>query len=162
MKETLIIVGMVNSIHLARWVEHLYKFKKIETYIFPVFPAEPHDLLKKISSIADKKSNIHLIKLSSNYKFNLYLQKFLYLIFKKNFHLIWLKKSILRIKPKYIHSHELTIINSLLESKKYFKRKISKWIVSNWGSELYYFYKFKKFKKLINFKAFKFLFCRVQ
>jgi glycosyltransferase involved in cell wall biosynthesis len=151
MKETLIIVGMVNSIHLARWVEHLYKFKKIETYIFPVFPAEPHDLLKKMSSIVDKKSNIHTIKLSSNYKFNLYLQKFLYLIFQKNFYLIWLKKSILRIKPKYIHSHELTTSSILcLSLKNILKEKFPKWIVSNWGSELYYFYKFKKFKKKLN------------
>lgn len=148
MKERLIIVGMVNSIHLARWVEHLFKFKKLEVFIFPVFPTEPHDLLKKISSIVNKKSNIHLIKLSSNYEFNFYLQKFLYLIFRRNFHLIWLKQSILRIKPKYIHSHELTTSSILcLNLKNILKEKFPKWIVSNWGSELYYFYKFSKFKK---------------
>ena len=46
-----IIVGMINSIHLARWIKHLHKFKKIEVYIFPVFPENSHPILRNISSI---------------------------------------------------------------------------------------------------------------
>ena len=50
----IIIVGMVNSIHLVRWVEHLYKYHKLQIFIFPVFPSKIHPRLLKISKLKNK------------------------------------------------------------------------------------------------------------
>lgn len=143
----IIIVGMVNSIHLARWIENLYKYKNHEIYVFPVFPCKINALLYKISKLNDKNSNIKIITLFSNNSLNFYIQKILYIIFKKDFYLKWLEKNIIKINPEYIHSHELTTSSLLCLELKEKLNFFPKWIVTNWGSDLYFFYKLKKFKK---------------
>ena len=143
----IIIVGMVNSIHLARWIENLYKYKNHEIYVFPVFPCKINALLYKISKLNDKNSNIKIITLFSNNSLNFYIQKILYIIFKKDFYLKWLEKNIIKINPEYIHSHELTTSSLLCLELKEKLNFFPKWIVTNLGSDLYFFYKLKKFKK---------------
>ncbi len=143
----IIIVGMVNSIHLARWIDNLYKFKNHQVYVFPVFPCMINPDLYKISNLKDKKSNIKIITLFSNNYLNFVFQKILYILFKKNFYLKWLEKTIFKINPKYVHSHELTTSSFLCLELKEKLNSFPKWIVSNWGSDIYFFYKIKKFQK---------------
>ena len=143
----IIIVGMINSIHLARWIKHLHKFKKIEVYIFPVFPENSHPILRNISSINSKYSNIKIIKLFSWEKLNTFFFKILKFFFDDNFLIKWLNYNINKLKPKYIHSHELTTSSILcMHSKSSYQGKYPKWIVTNWGSDLFFFFKRKKFK----------------
>ncbi len=151
MKIKILIVGMTNSIHLSRWIEHLYNYKKLEVYVFPIFPVKPHPLLKKISNINNRHSNIKIFKFFSNNFFNYYFHKIFYFLFKDNFTLYWLKKCIISVNPKYVHSHELTTSSIVcLKLKNKLKEKFPKWIVSNWGSDLYFFYKIPFFKKNLN------------
>ena len=155
----LIIVGMVNSIHLARWIEKLHNYVKIKVFVFPTFPSDLHPLLKSISSMNNKKSNIHILTLLNNNKVNLYLQKILFFFFQNYFLLFWLRRYILCIRPDYIHSHELTTSSTLcLELKLDLQEKFPKWIVSNWGSDIFFFYKFlekrRKLKQILKFSNF--------
>tara|TARA_B110000037_G_scaffold218792_1_gene282504 strand:+ start:968 stop:2116 length:1149 start_codon:yes stop_codon:yes gene_type:complete len=144
----IIIVGMVNSIHLVRWVEHLYNYKKLEILIFPVFPARVHPRLLKILNLCDKKSNIKIAHLLPWDKLNFWLLKFMNFLFKSFFFFHWLNFLIKKINPEYIHSHELSTSSILcLKARLNFKGTFPKWIVTNWGSDLYFFYKKKKFKE---------------
>ena len=144
----IIIVGMVNSIHLVRWVEHLYNYKKLEILIFPVFPARVHPRLLKILNLSDKKSNIKIAHLLPWGKLNFWLLKFMNFLFKSFFFSQWLNFLIKKTNPEYIHSHELSTSSILcLKARLNFKGTFPKWIVTNWGSDLYFFYKKKKFKE---------------
>ena len=144
----IIIVGMVNSIHLVRWVEHLYNYKKLEILIFPVFPARVHPRLLKILNLSDKKSNIKIAHLLPWGKLNFWLLKFMNFLFKSFFFSYWLNFLIKKTNPEYIHSHELSTSSILcLKARLNFKGTFPKWIVTNWGSDLYFFYKKKKFKE---------------
>ena len=144
----IIIVGMVNSIHLVRWVEHLYNYKKLEILIFPVFPARVHPRLLKILNLSDKKSNIKIAYLLPWGKLNFWLLKFMNFLFKSFFFSYWLNFLIKKTNPEYIHSHELSTSSILcLKARLNFKGTFPKWIVTNWGSDLYFFYKKKKFKE---------------
>ena len=50
----IIIVGMTNSVHLVRWVEFFYKFKKFKIFVFPIAPVKIHPKLFKISNLNSK------------------------------------------------------------------------------------------------------------
>tara|TARA_B100000787_G_scaffold85480_1_gene63037 strand:+ start:4493 stop:5641 length:1149 start_codon:yes stop_codon:yes gene_type:complete len=143
----IIIVGMVNSIHLVRWVEHLYKYHKLQIFIFPVFPSKIHPRLLKISKLKNKKSNIGIIHLLPWDQANFLLLKLLKFFFKDLFFTYWLNFVIKKINPKYIHSQELTTSSVLcLKARLLSKSTFPKWIVTNWGSDLYFFYKKKFFQ----------------
>ena len=142
----IIIVGMVNSIHLVRWVEHLFQYKKLEILIFPVFPAKVHPRLLKLVNSKGKKSNIKIAHLLPWNKVNFWLLKIINLLFKNFFFTYWLNFLIKKINPKYIHSHELSTSSILcLKARLSYKGTFPKWIVTNWGSDLYFFYKKKNF-----------------
>ncbi len=144
----IIIVGMVNSIHLVKWVEHLFQYKKVEIIIFPVFPAKVHPRLLKISNSVNKKSNIKIANLLPWNQVNFFLLKLMNFLFKDIFFTHWLNFLIKKIKPDYLHSHELSTSSILcLRAKSYFQGTFPLWIVTNWGSDLYFFYKKKKFQK---------------
>lgn len=146
----IIIVGMTNSIHLARWVECFYKFKKFEIFVFPIAPVKIHPKLFKISNLNSKHSNINIFNIVPNINLNFFIQKILYAFFKNFFYLLALNIWINRIKPKYLHSHELTLAGVLcLKLKLYRKIFFPKWIVTNWGSDLFYFYKTKILKSYL-------------
>jgi len=146
----IIIVGMTNSIHLARWVECFYKFKKFEIFVFPIAPVKIHPKLFKISNLNSKHSNINIFNIVPNINLNFFIQKILYAFFKNFFYLLALNIWINRIKPKYLHSHELTLAGALcLKLKLYRKKFFPKWIVTNWGSDLFYFYKTKILKSYL-------------
>lgn len=143
----IIIVGMINSIHLARWIKHLYKYKKLEVYIFPVFPENAHPILRNLINVKSNDSNIKVIKLFPWENLNTLFFKILKFFFNDYFLIKWLNFNVYKLKPKYIHSHELTTSSLLcLNSKSSYKGIFPKWIVTNWGSDLFYFFKRKKFK----------------
>ena len=153
----IIIVGMINSIHLARWIEHLFLYKKLEVFIFPVFPATAHPILLKLSRFKNKKNNIKIIYLTSWNKINFILLKLINLLFKDLFFICWLIFSIKKIKPYYIHSHELTTSSILcLKVRSFFQNNFPKWIVTNWGSDFFFHNRKynKDIKKILKFSDF--------
>ena len=155
----IIIVGMINSIHIVRWVEHLFQHRKMQVFIFPSLPSKAHSRLLKISNLENKKSNIKIFHLLPWNKANFFLLKLMNFLFKDIFFTRWLNFSIKKINPNYIHSHELTTSSILcLKARSSFKGIFPKWIVSNWGSDLYFFYKKKIFqgdlKKVLKFSNF--------
>ncbi len=143
----IIIVGMINSIHLVRWVEHLYNYKKLEILIFPVFPAKVHPRLLKILNLKGKKGNIKIAHILPWSNVNFWVLKFMNFL-SESFFSYWLDFLIKKTNPEYIHSHELSTSSILcLRVRLNFKGKFPKWIVTNWGSDLYFFYKKEKFKE---------------
>ena len=146
----IILVGMINSIHLARWIEHLHTYRKFKIYVFPIFPTKIHPKLLNISDIKKNNKNIKIIKIFPWFIIDIYLFKFCKFFFKDFFLLKWFNYNISKLNPKYVHSHELTTSAMLcLKSKLKLKNNFPKWIVTNWGSELYFFYKKKYFKQTL-------------
>ena len=43
----ILVVGMLNSIHLVRWVKQFKNFNNIKLYIYPLEPVIPHKDLRK-------------------------------------------------------------------------------------------------------------------
>jgi len=143
----IIIVGMINSIHLVRWVEHLYNYNKLEILIFPVFPARVHPRLLKILNLKGKKSNIKIAHILPWSNVNFWVLKLMNFLFE-SFFSYWLNFLIKKTNPEYIHAHELSTSSILcLRVRSNFRGTFPKWIVTNWGSDLYFFYKKKKFKE---------------
>ena len=143
----ILIVGMINSIHLARWLEHLYRQKELKIFVFPVFPTKIHPKLLKISSLKNKKSNIKIIKPFPTEIINIILFKVLNYLFGNFFIIKWLNYNIYKLKPNFIHSHELSTSSILcLNAKSFYKGDFPRWIVTNWGSDLLFFLKKKKYK----------------
>jgi glycosyltransferase involved in cell wall biosynthesis len=147
----ILVVGMLNSIHLARWVRQFKNLNNINLYIYPLEPVLPHkELIKIFFDSNSSKKNIRIVKLIPNIKLNFFIFKLLNIISFGFFNLLILYLTIKFIKFKFIHSLEISrSANLCLIIKKFLKKDFPKWIVTNWGSDIFYFYKNKSLKKNI-------------
>jgi glycosyltransferase involved in cell wall biosynthesis len=147
----ILVVGMLNSIHLVRWVKQFRNLYNINLYIYPLEPVIAHkDLRKNFLNLDSNEKNIKIIKLFPNIKINFFFLKILNTITLGFFNLLFLYLTIKFIKFKFVHSLEISRSGNLcLEVKKLLKDDFPKWIVTNWGSDIFYFYKKKSLKKNI-------------
>jgi glycosyltransferase involved in cell wall biosynthesis len=150
MKKVLVI-GMLDSVHLARWLRQ-FEDQKIEFLIYPS---------KKFKTIHPDLLN--LIKLNRNYNlaqrryiglygykefiFEQYLARIFRNLSRKNRLALILQRN----QFDYIHACEIQGAGYLLLSiSKLVNLGSSKIIITNWGSDIYYFKNFEKHNKLIS------------
>jgi glycosyltransferase involved in cell wall biosynthesis len=169
----ILFVAMADSVHTARWINQISN-QGWDLHIFPSYDTfDFHSDLTKVTvhgsffNAEYKNPKLHrrgisIPKWLLPYKLRV-LNKELYLNsffsgYLRNFiesYLPWyrvnrLSKLIKTIKPDIIHSLEIQHAGYLtLKAKNKLKGKFPKWIVTNWGSDIYYFGKKAEHQPLI-------------
>jgi len=150
---TILIVGMVDSIHLARWLEQ-FKDEDIEFLIFPSKKfRKPHSQL--LSLILQKNLSAHY-RLLGNFGFKR-LSGYVDYITHEAF--LWLKSSNPRARDlsRVLRNNDLTFVHALeFQGAGYLISQLdrdlldsTKFIATNWGSDIYYFKNFPEHEKMI-------------
>ncbi len=141
MKKVLVI-GMLDSIHLSRWLSQF----EDQPIVFTIYPSTKfRSVHPDLLSLVNSNKNYHftqkrLISLFGYREF--LLNKFLSRIFKRFSPQKRLAKLIERYKFDCIHALEIQGAGYLLIDSQFKNSKESqKVIVTNWGSDIYYFEK---------------------
>lgn len=142
----LLIVGMTNSVHTARWVRQLAQ-TDWEVYLFATFLEPPNPLLGdfKYSTCLlpelRRGSGTRIISLLPFRRGRLFLEYCITRLIKKwPWRQRWLELVIRRIKPDIVHSIELQHAGYLcLGARKRLGDGFPTWIATNWGSDVYLF-----------------------
>ncbi len=144
-KKTILLVAMTNSIHTARWVQNMID-QGWDIHIFPSFDnglVHPdlknvtihHLLYWKSENTSKTVKNKGIPIFSRNATRG--LMRIIRELWPK-FRVSRLIKVIRKIKPNIIHSMEIQSAGYLvLEAKNHIKNWASKWVVTNWGSDIY-------------------------
>lgn len=140
-RRKILIIGMFDSIHLARWISQ-FESEKIDFILFPSkkFKYVNHDLLKLMSS--KKIANYKFAKPYFVFKYIGFLDYFFSLILNRiglNLKFILLKNIILKNSFNYIHAIELQGAAYLYDLLPQHIQNRSPLIVTNYGSDTQYF-----------------------
>ncbi len=144
-RKKVLIVGMLDSIHLARWLEQFTS----EDIDFTLFPSKrfrrPHPKLKSLLTSNHASANYALV----SFRFVNYSGYFDYLENEAprffglhNSRFRKLKKLLSRNQFNYIHAIEIQGAGYLLSGINSDVLKFTKVILTNWGSDIYYFKSF--------------------
>ena len=151
---------MADSIHTARWLSQV-KDQNWEIFLYPSTDSKTiHTELQNLTffySYIGKPINYQKsIKFRGNpllsIPYGTYTKKTIIETLIPHYRSQELKKIILKIKPDIIHSLEIQAAGYLtLDVKqKYFQnKKFPKWIVTNWGSDIYLYGKLKDHQEKI-------------
>ena len=145
-----IAVGMFDSIHFARWLEQ-FQYQRIQ---FLLFPSSPHRRLHpKLSALlkADLPAKYSIVRCTQFAGLPLWI---LDKIFNDELRGRLLRSAVTRFKPQFVHALELQnagyIALVALEKSKPTDLKL---IVTNYGSDIYWFRQFPehlvKIKRLL-------------
>ncbi len=145
----ILIVGMLDSIHFARWLQ-TFENEKLDILLFPSTPNK--FLNKKIDLLMKSSSDLQL----KVYNINFLIKIMTFFLDKLSSHFVSsqiLRRVILDFNPDVIHAIHLNtsgyITLSALKKIKFDK----KLILTNWGSDIFWFqksmYHKKKLKKLL-------------
>ena len=137
----ILFVAIPHSIHSARWIDQLAD-QNHEVHLFPAMGTKPHESLKNvrlhctnigfriISRLVDLYKKRAIAKSRS-------LPKLFDTLLDRSF---WLSRIIRRVKPDIIHSLEIQHAGYLtLAARERNKGKFPKWIMTNWGSDIFLF-----------------------
>lgn len=147
-KQKVLLIGMVNSIHVARWI-NLVKSTDTEMLIFPsTLPQEPHNLINELKSKPDLKVDVHQV--------SSVLWKILYvldLVLGNRIRGMYLQREIERFDPDIIHVLEFQHAGYLLLRVKQKYLTGREVIATNYGSDIYWFSRFpshaRRIRKLL-------------
>lgn len=155
----ILIIAIPGSLHVARWIEQIKK-KEWDIRLFPSTGVAVSDLSKEIRGITCynifyginqyprqniKNKGIPVISLQIARILEFFLDRF-YPQYRLH-HLIWVIKT---FKPDIIHSLGIQTAGYLtLSAKQKIKANFPKWIVTNWGSDIYLFGRLKKHRERI-------------
>ena len=152
MNKKILIIGMVDSIHLSRWLKQFEE----TNLTFVIYPSRKfrsiNSELKKLL-MSNSKANFKFITICNSKFLTGYLDYVYFEILSKLIPKIHRAKKMARLLEKekfdYIHSVEIQSAGYLLNdiSEKVIGK--SKIIVTNWGSDIYYFRKFPEHSKQI-------------
>ena len=140
MTKKVLIVGMLDSIHLARWLSQ-FRNSNIEFLVFPskTFRA----ILPKLIQLVDEHSNFKLIYLPFHRKLSGDIDFALFGIFKNffrfNLRSRYLEKVLCKFKPQFLHALEIQGGGYLCDDLALPQSKTYKLITTNWGSDIFYF-----------------------
>jgi glycosyltransferase involved in cell wall biosynthesis len=135
----ILIIGMADSIHVGRWIEQF----ESDTIEFSLFPSKYfrklHPLLDQLS-----KSNLRLSNSRFGTRFHGYFDYLCFEIPRKIFHLDLRVRALSRIIRDnhfdFIHCLEIQGAGYLIaDASKFLKLDLPKVILTNWGSDIYYF-----------------------
>lgn len=152
----ILIVAMSNSVHVARWISlFVENYKEYEIHLFPSQDfGVTHPLLKNViihHSFFYDKSNEN-IQFKGIYLKNKTLISMIRYFYMQTFPLYrkkQLKKLIDTIHPDIIHSLEIQHGAYLVLDIKKKMKKFPKWIVTNFGSDIFLFGQLKEHKEKI-------------
>ena len=147
MRPKILIIGMIDSIHLSRWLNQFVNCE-IDFYIFT--SKKYRKIHKEIKSLINSEHNAsytHIQKIKTNilqgyfdFLRNEILGKFL----PKFTRTAFLTKILMKQNFKYIHAVEIQSAGYLLNSVNPDLLKNSNVIITNWGSDIYYFKQFSE------------------
>jgi len=145
-RKRILIVGMADSVHLARWLSQF-----VDQYIdFTLFPSSPHRRIHpKIKEIIASPSNQMTVTIQPSSMRWLALPLSAFDIpFNNFFRSKLLRRLILNEKFDLIHVLELQHAGYLLLETK-LAPNLPKVFITNWGSDIYWFQQFPKHKQKI-------------
>ena len=152
-RKTILVIGMVDSIHFARWLNQ-FKDENIEFLVFPSKKFHKlHSLL--ISLIKQKNSNAQF-RFIGNSRFLRIAGYIDFLNYQvpisfttKNLRAKNISKVLKKNDVSYVHALELQGAGYLLTQIDKYLLDSSKVIVTNWGSDIYYFKDFPEHERNI-------------
>ena len=147
MMKTILSIGMLDSIHFARWLTQFTD----EGYEFLIYPSrrfrKVHPLLASLLSKNNTRSTYKLIGGTKRLKLAGYYD---YIFVERpglsklvNYRVKRLTRILEKKKPDFIHAIELQGAGYLLAELNPELLKSSKVIATNWGSDIYYFRNFE-------------------
>ena len=137
----ILFVAMPHSVHTARWISQIADLQH-ELHLFPSTEAAPHPSLKRVRlhcvgigfRTISRVVNILKRKRASR---RIPLFALFTALFDRS---VYLKKVIKRVKPDIIHSLEIQHAGYLtFAARKRLGGRFPTWIVTNWGSDIYFF-----------------------
>ena len=141
----ILFVAMQESVHTARWIAQLSQ-SKWDIHLFPVHNAPLHPALRNITAYGLYSSRPEGSDASVRMRGLLPFRRGTYRLTQaaKRFwpalsqRAGWLARVIRRVRPDVIHSMEFQHSAYLtLEAKHILGDSFPKWVVSNWGSDIY-------------------------
>ena len=148
-KKRILIIGMLDSIHLFRWLEQF----KDENIDFSLFASKKYRFINKsLGDLMDERnrSRINLASCSFLRHFSGFLDYAINELFEKfNVRGKRLSRLLSNNSYDYIHALEIQGAGYLLSQINSNLLKGSKVILTNWGSDIYYFQQFQEDMKKI-------------
>jgi glycosyltransferase involved in cell wall biosynthesis len=156
----ILIIAMSDSVHTSRWISQIQE-QNWQIFFYPsVISNGIHSDLQNLtyfySYLGKPREHHSSVKFKGNcimaLPYAIYTKKKILEAIFPDFRQQEIKKIILKIKPDIIHSLEIQAAGYLtLEVKqKYFQNKhFPKWIVTNWGSDIYLYGKLKEHRDKI-------------
>lgn len=152
-RQKILVIGMVDSIHLARWLEQFID-QEIEFFIFPSKKfRKPHALL--LSLIRHKKSTANY-QLIGNFGFEI-LSGYVDYIKHEAPRFFSSPNSRVKHLTRVLKNNDFTFVHALeLQGAGYLVAQTDqkllgsvKFIATNWGSDIYYFKNFPEHENMI-------------
>ncbi len=150
MRENILLIGMLNSVHFANWLERIQCIDR-NIYLFP--SRQYRKLHPKIIEIVNKSDSIKVISLVPNTRISVYLE---FLLDTKWFR--WLNyfsrrsrlnRVLNRNQFSKIHAIEIQHAAYLLYSALPRNVVLNNIIVTNWGSDIYFYRQFPEHSEKI-------------
>ena len=149
MKKNVLVIGMLDSIHLSRWLEQ-FNNDDINFYLFPSKKYRKlNQNLIRIAVNSTKAQYVHHGNLGK-YKYSGYVDFIKFEILKfGSLRRKSLEKLLKNKSFDYIHAIEIQGAGYLLGSVEKIHWKKAKTILTNWGSDIFYFSRFDEHRSLI-------------
>jgi glycosyltransferase involved in cell wall biosynthesis len=158
-KKRILVVGISNSIHTARWLSQIND-QGWDIYLFPATKSETHPDVKNTRVFSPSAYHAFVGKRRGAFFLHYpwlwvlsYLDKRLASRFPHRFHFFWsiaLAWTIRMLKPDIVQSLEIQHAGYLtLEAKLELGDDFPTWIVTNWGSDIYLFGRLEEHKRKI-------------
>ena len=141
----ILIVAMADSVHTARWIRQ-FDSDEIE---FVLFPSTPHRRIHGLIGEHNQVKRISSLRISRFMTIGALPLGVLDLLFKNFFRSKLLAREIKTFQPDIIHIMETQHSGYLANKALKISQTNSKIILSIWGSDLFWFQKFKGHKKKI-------------
>ena len=148
MRERVLLIGMLNSVHFANWLERI-QFIDRDIYLFP--SRQYRNLHPKIANILSKNDSVRVITLVPNIEMSVYLEFLL-----DTRWLVWLKclsrkrrlsRLLKEVRFSKIHALEIQHAGYLLYEALPPEIIFDNIMVTNWGSDIYFYGQFPPFSQ---------------
>ena len=136
----ILIVAMADSVHTARWIRQ-FDNDEIE---FVLFPSTPHRRIHGLISEHKQVKRISSLRISRFMTIGALPLGVLDLLFKNFFRSKFLAREIKIFQPDIIHIMEIQHAGYLFLSVPEASRSAKKVILTNWGSDIYWFQNFPR------------------
>jgi glycosyltransferase involved in cell wall biosynthesis len=142
-RERVLLIGMLNSVHFANWLERI-QFIDRDIYLFA--SRQYKNLHPKISQIVSKNPRVKVVNLFPNPGISVYLEFLLDTRWFKWMEYFSRRRRLERLLRKHrftkIHALEIQHAGYLLNKALPTERLFDNVIVTNWGSDIYFYGQF--------------------